>query len=177
MTLENGRIPGADEAVKDGEDIQLGGFRIKVLDVPGHTLGHVAYYFPDQNRIFVGDTLFALGCGRLFEGTPEMMWESLDKIMQLPDETLVYCAHEYTKSNLEFALTIEPRNEDLKCRGAGVLALREKNLPTVPTTIAEEKKTNPFLRPHSDFIRDAIDMGDKTNIEVFAEVRKRKDSF
>ena len=94
--------------------------------MPGHTLGHVAYYFPDQNRIFVGDTLFALGCGRLFEGTPEIMWESLDKIMQLPDETLVYCAHEYTKSNLEFALTIEPRNEDLKCRGAGVLALREK---------------------------------------------------
>ena len=175
--LENGRIPGADEAVKDGEDIQLGGFRIKVLDVPGHTLGHVAYYFPDQNRIFVGDTLFALGCGRLFEGTPEIMWESLDKIMQLPDETLVYCAHEYTKSNLEFALTIESRNEDLKCRGASVLALREKNLPTVPTTIAEEKKTNPFLRPHSNFIRDAIDMGDKTNIEVFAEVRKRKDSF
>ena len=175
--LENGRIPGADEAVRDGEDIQLGSFRIKVLDVPGHTVGHVAYYFPDQNRIFVGDTLFALGCGRLFEGTPEIMWESLDKIMQLPDETLVYCAHEYTKSNLEFALTIEPRNEDLKCRGAGVLALREKNLPTVPTTIAEEKKTNPFLRPHSDFIRDTIDMGDKTNIEVFAEVRKRKDSF
>lgn len=175
--FENGRIPGADEAVKDGEDIQLGSFRIKVLDVPGHTLGHVAYYFPDQNRIFVGDTLFALGCGRLFEGTPEIMWESLDKIMQLPDETLVYCAHEYTKSNLEFAITIEPRNEDLKYRGAGVLALREKNLPTVPTTIAEEKKTNPFLRPHSDFIRDTIDMGDKTNIEVFAEVRKRKDSF
>ena len=145
--------------------------------MPGHTLGHVAYYFPDQNRIFVGDTLFALGCGRLFEGTPEIMWESLNKIMQLPDETIVYCAHEYTKSNLEFALTIEPRNEDLKCRGASVLALREKNLPTVPTTIAEEKKTNPFLRPHSNFIRDAMDMGDKTNIEVFAEVRKRKDSF
>ena len=85
--------------------------------MPGHTLGHVAYYFPDQNRIFVGDTLFALGCGRLFEGTPEMMWESLNKIMQLPDETIVYCAHEYTKSNLEFALTIEPRNEDLNAVG------------------------------------------------------------
>ncbi|OUU75803.1 MAG: hydroxyacylglutathione hydrolase [Methylococcaceae bacterium TMED69] len=175
--FENKRIPGADEAVKDGDNIQLGDFRIKVLDVPGHTLGHVAYYFPDQNRIFVGDTLFALGCGRLFEGTPAIMCQSLDKIKRLPDETLIYCAHEYTKSNLEFALEIEPGNEDLACRRAHVLAKREKGLPTVPTTIAEEKKTNPFLRSHSKLIRDTIGMNDSSNIEVFTEVRKRKDSF
>lgn len=175
--FKNERIPGADEAVKDGDNIQLGDFRIKVLDVPGHTLGHVAYYFPDQNRIFVGDTLFALGCGRLFEGSPDIMCQSLDKIMGLPDETLVYCAHEYTKSNLEFALEIEPGNKDLAHRQARVLAKREKGLPTIPTTLAEEKKTNPFLRSHSKLIRNKIGMSDNSNIEVFTEVRKRKDSF
>jgi len=121
--------------------------------------------------------LFVLGCGRLFEGTPELMCESLDKIKKLPDDTLVYCAHEYTKSNLEFALEIEPGNKDLTYRRAHVLAMREKGLPTVPTTIAEEKKTNPFLRSHSRLIRNAIGMNDNSNIEVFTEVRKRKDSF
>ena len=127
--------------------------------------------------LFAGDTLFSMGCGRLFEGTAEEMWTSLQKLLTLPDETLVYCAHEYTQSNADFALTVEPTNADLLARAKQVAALRAELKPTVPSTMGIERKTNPFLRPDSSDLRVAIGMPDATDVEVFAETRARKDRF
>ena len=171
------RIPGIDIRVADGDEFQFGNSTARVLEVPGHTSGHIAYYFADDGMAFVGDTLFALGCGRLFEGTPEQMWSSLKKLMALPDETVVYCAHEYTQSNAAFALTVEPDNADLKARSEEIDRLREAGVPTVPTTIALEKATNPFLRPDSPNLRQTLGMMDADTVEVFAETRRRKDNF
>ena len=175
--FEKKRVPDADDSVKDGDLLTLGNFEVEVLGVPGHTLGHVAYYFPKLSKVFVGDTLFALGCGRLFEGTPSMMFKSLSKLMKLPDDTLVYCAHEYTKANLRFALTIEPNNVNLLTRQIEVLSATEKGLPTVPTSIGVERKTNPFLRTHSRALRNGLGMPDSNDVAIFGEIRKRKDYF
>lgn len=175
--FEKERIPAADEPVREGDTLMLGSFEVNVLEVPGHTLGHLAYYFPKQKIIFVGDTLFALGCGRLFEGTPEVMHQSLRKLIDLPNDTLVYCAHEYTEANLDFALTIEPQNQKLLSRSIRVATRREAGLPTIPTSIGEEKETNPFLRSHSKSLRNTIGMLDSSDTEVFGEVRRRKDLF
>ena len=148
-----------------------------MFEVPGHTTGHIAYYFASENIAFVGDTLFALGCGRLFEGTPKMMWNSLQKLMALPDETVIYCAHEYTQANAEFAITVEPGNTQLVARMKEIEALRAQDLPTVPTTIGLERATNPFVRPMSEDLQATIGLSGADLVSVFAETRKRKDNF
>lgn len=171
------RIPGIDVRLADGDRFEFGTTSALVLEVPGHTRGHIAYYFEDDGIAFVGDTLFALGCGRLFEGTPAQMWSSLQKLMALPDDTVVYCAHEYTQSNAAFALTVEPGNDALVKRSAEIDRLRANGQPTVPTTIGLEKATNPFLRPHSGNLRATVGIREDDPVAVFAETRRRKDHF
>ena len=171
------RIPGIDVAFADGQTCQLGTATARVFDVPGHTRGHIAYWFEETGALFCGDTLFSMGCGRLFEGTPEQMWTSLGKLIDLPDDTLVYCAHEYTEANGRFALTLEPANPALQQRMAEVRSLRSAGRSTVPSTLAVEKATNPFLRPHSEELRASLDLAGADTVAVFAETRRRKDSF
>jgi len=171
------RIPGIDVEVGEGDVVELGAHRATVFDTPGHTRGHIVYHFAGAHAAFVGDTLFALGCGRLFEGTPEMMWRSLSKLMTLADAMRVYCGHEYTLNNGRFALTLEPGNGDLVARMREVERLRASDAPTIPSTIGLEKKTNPFLRPDSPEIRRSLNMADASDAEVFAEIRARKDVF
>lgn len=170
-------IPGIDSALGDGDQISIGSQTAEIIDVPGHTKGHIAYWFKEAGVAFVGDTLFTLGCGRIFEGTPEQMWSSLEKLMALPDDTLVYCAHEYTQSNAAFALTVEPQNAALIDRSREIDRLRANGKPTVPTTIGLEKKTNPFLRPQSKDLQETLGLLGASPIEVFAETRRRKDNF
>jgi len=171
------RIPGIDVALGDGDVYSLGTIETQVFDVPGHTRGHVAYYMADAGAAFVGDTIFALGCGRLFEGTAAQMWASIQKLMQLPDTTKLYCAHEYTQSNARFALSVDPDNAQLMQRAAEIDTLRARGEPTVPTTIGLEKATNPFLRPDAASLRATLDMVAADNVAVFAETRTRKDNF
>lgn len=174
---ERERIPGIDVSVSEDKPFALGAAQAQILHVPGHTKGQVSLWFADDAALFTGDTLFAMGCGRLFEGTPEQMWQSLSKLMKLPDNARVYCGHEYTLNNGEFALTLEPENADLKARMAEVRALREQGRPTIPSTMGLEKKTNPFLRPDSPELRASVGMKNADTVDVFAEVRKRKDGF
>ena len=171
------RIPGIDTLVTDGHAFGLGATEVRVLEVPGHTLGHIAYYLPSDNVAFVGDTLFALGCGRMFEGTADQMWASLEKLMALPDETVVYCAHEYTQANAAFAVTVEPGNVELRERVSEIARLREQGIPTVPTSIGLERRTNPFVRPASHDLQQTIDLVGADPVAIFAETRKRKDHF
>ncbi len=172
---EADKIPGLDVPLKENDRVKLGKQEAVIFDVPGHTAGHIAYYFAAAGLIFVGDTLFALGCGRLFEGTPVQMWDSLQKLMRLPNETRVYCAHEYTQANARFALTVEPDNQELIRRAQQIDALRANNTPTVPTNIGLEKATNPFLRPMSANLQKTLGMVNAQEVDVFAETRKRKD--
>lgn len=174
---DRGQIPGIDRGVGEGELIQLGHVLVRVMAVPGHTLGHVAYRFLDDALLFCGDTLFGMGCGRLFEGSAEQMWKSLSKLRALPPTTTVYCAHEYTEANGRFALSVEPGNSELVARIAGVEALRRARRPTVPFSLAGELETNPFLRPESEALRAALGLREATDAEVFAETRRRKDEF
>jgi hydroxyacylglutathione hydrolase len=146
---ERERIPTLDRFVAEGDHVTLGSVTAQVLDVPAHTAGHIAYHFADDRAAFVGDTLFAMGCGRLFEGTADQMYSNMRKLEALGDETQVYCAHEYTQSNGRFALTVEPDNQALIDRMASVTAMRERGEPTVPTSIALERATNPFMRAAS----------------------------
>ncbi|MCJ9428493.1 hydroxyacylglutathione hydrolase [Kordiimonas marina] len=176
-SAERERIPGIDIAVGDGDTVYLGDNAATVYDVPGHTAGHIAYHFADADALFCGDTLFAMGCGRLFEGTPDQMWRSLSTLMRLPDDTKVYCAHEYTLANGRFALSVEPHNAELVARMHEVEDLRAKGIPTIPSTIGLEKATNPFLRPMSEEIQDITGLVGAPLPAVFAEVRKRKDNF
>lgn len=173
------RVPGLSRPVDEGEQIQIGEMKGKVLFIPGHTTGHVAYLF--ENNLFCGDTLFAAGCGRLFEGTPEQMHASLSKLRALPDNTKVYCGHEYTESNLRFALTVEPKNPKVVSRFERVQGLRSRGAPTVPSTIEEEKQTNPFLRWDSKEIQATVKSSRRDArldpVSVFAAVRKMKDAF
>ena len=171
------RIPGIDVGVDESEPWQFGRHTARIVEIPAHTRAHIAFAFEDENIVFTGDTLFAMGCGRLFEGTPQMMWTSLSKLMRLADDTRVYCGHEYTLSNGRFALTVEPRNEDLQARMKDVQALRAQSQPTIPSTLGLEKKTNPFLRPDSPEIRKTLGMEDADNVAVFGELRRRKDAF
>jgi len=171
------RIPGIDVAVGDGDIYAFGAQQALVYDVPGHTRGHIAYWFADARALFCGDTLFALGCGRLFEGTPQQMWRSLGRLRALPDDARVYCAHEYTQANARFALTVEPGNAALLARARAVDEARARGLPTVPSTMGEERATNPFLRPESAEIRVRLGLMDADDTAVFAAVRKRKDNF
>lgn len=174
---EAARIPGLDVAVADGDQISVGSFDAKVLDVGGHTAGHIAYHFPGQSAAFVGDALFVLGCGRIFEGTPAQMWASLQKIRNLPDDTVVYCAHEYTESNARFAKHLGGV-PGLGDRLDAIEALRRNGKATVPTILGHEKATNPFLRADTDAIREATGLAAGTPaVQVFAKVRGMKDRF
>lgn len=171
------RISHVDEWVSDGESVYIGKAKGEVIAVPGHTLGHVAYYFPDRKALLSGDTLFSLGCGRLFEGTPAQMWQSLSRLATLPDDTQIYCAHEYTQSNGRFALTVEPNNPALQSRMQEVEALRAKNQPTIPSTMGLERATNPFLRPESLEIRAQLGLTAADDVTIFARIRQLKDKF
>ena len=171
------RIPGIDVRLGDGDTYQFGSHSVKVFDVSGHTIGHIAYYFADAEKLFCGDALFALGCGRLFEGTPAQMWGSLQKLIALPDSTGVYCAHEYTQANAAFALSVEPQNNALQKRSTEIDDLRRQGIPTVPSTIGIEKATNPFLRPMSPDLQANLNLSGADLTDVFAETRRRKDSF
>jgi hydroxyacylglutathione hydrolase len=171
------RIPGIDLGLAEGETWTLGKATARVLDLSGHTRGHIGFWFPEEEAVFCGDTLFSLGCGRLFEGTAEEMWRSLSKLTRLPPATRVYCAHEYTEANGRFALTLEPDNPALRQRLDEARELRAKGLPTVPTTLERELAANPFLHPNSTAIRGALGMENATDVAVFAEIRRRKDRF
>ncbi len=171
------RIPGIDVEVRGGDSVAIGSAKAKVFEVPGHTKGHLAYWFAESDALFCGDTLFSLGCGRLFEGTPEQMWASLETLRGLPDETRVFCAHEYTNSNADFALSIDPGNADLQARAEEVLALRQAGKPTVPSIMGLERATNPFLRADRDDLLKAAGLEGMGPIEAFAEIRSRKDKF
>jgi len=171
------RIPGIDVEVSDGDTYAVGNATAQVFDVPGHTRGHNAYWFAGSDALFSGDTLFSLGCGRLFEGTAAQMVNSLAKFTALPDQTQVFCAHEYTQSNGRFALSVEPKNKALVDRMTEVDQLRKAGKPTVPSTIAIEKATNPFLRPSSAELQKMVGLVGADLVEVFAETRKLKDDF
>jgi hydroxyacylglutathione hydrolase len=172
-----GRIPGIDQGVKEGDTLSIGLHTATVIDTPGHTLGHIVYHFSDDKVLFCGDTLFVMGCGRLFEGTPELMWYSLQKLKALPKETKVYCTHEYTQTNGRFALTVEPSNQQLQQKMIEVNRLRSYNKPTVPSTIAEEIATNPFFRENSKEIQQHVGLISADKIQIFAQIRRMKDSF
>lgn len=171
------RIPGITHRLEEGDTVSVGAATAEVLFVPGHTLGHIAYHFAAEQALFCGDTLFSMGCGRLFEGTPTQMYSSLHRLAALPEGTRVYCAHEYTESNGRFALTLEPRNAALRQRMNTVQALRARGEPTVPSTMGEERATNPFLRSDAEEIRATLHMVDAEAVDVFAEIRRRKDVF
>ena len=174
------KIPGMDVGLKGGDSFEFGsGSQVSVLDVGGHTAGHIAYYLPRDSKLFCGDALFSLGCGRMFEGTPSQFWSSLQTLRSLPDDTLVYCAHEYTEANAKFALSVEPSNANLQSRASEVRQKRLQGEPTVPTSIGEEKKTNPFFRvDFSEEIRMHVGVNDDdTGADAFHKVRKAKDRF
>jgi hydroxyacylglutathione hydrolase len=169
------RIPGLDELVGEGDRVAVGALQAEVLETPGHTRGHISYWIPAADALFCGDTLFALGCGRLFEGDPTTMWRSLGKLAALPDATRVYCGHEYTASNARFALTVDPDNAALRQRAAEVEDLRRHAMPTIPSTIGREKATNPFLRAGDPAIRQRLGLERASDAEAFGEIRARKD--
>lgn len=174
---DEARIPGIDVAVADGDVYEFGTIKLQIFDVPGHTRGHIAFYCEQAGAAFVGDTIFALGCGRLFEGTAQQMWTSIQKLMTLPDATHIYCAHEYTQSNARFAVTVDPDNSALTQRAVDIDAARARGEATVPTTLAIEKATNPFLRPMAASLRATLNMVGADDVAVFAETRNRKDNF
>lgn len=166
-----------DRTVKDGDVFTWGGREVRVIATPGHTLDHVSYWLPEGNVAFVADTIFALGCGRVIEGTHAMMWDSIKRLRDLPDDTALYCGHEYTLSNAKFAVTVDPANDQLRERYEDVQRLREAGQPTLPTTVALEKATNPFLRADHPDIAAAVGMSGADPAQVFAEIRTRKDRF
>ncbi len=171
------RIPGIDMALADGETFALGESVATVLDIPGHTRGHIAFWFADDQAVFCGDTLFSLGCGRTFEGTPQQMWRSLSRLRDLPPETRVYCGHEYTQANARFALTVDGANPALRARAAEVEALRARGEPTIPSTIGVERASNPFLRADQPALAAACGLPATDPAQVFGELRRRKDVF
>lgn len=157
------RIPGINIELNDGDTLNICGQTVQIMSIPGHTTGHIAFYFPEISSLFCGDTLFSLGCGRLFEGTPEQMFNSLAKIKALPHDTLIYCGHEYTESNGKFAITIIPDNQDLKTKMTEVTRLRAQSKTTIPTLLEVELKTNPFLLAN--------------DVNEFTRIRHLKDNF
>lgn len=175
------RIPGLTDGVREGEQVRVGALSASILLIPAHTSGHIAYYFAREGAVFTGDTLFAAGCGRLFEGNPAQMMRSLAKLTALPDDTQVFCGHEYTVKNLEFAATLEPDNRAIADKLAWARARRRDGLPTVPSTLGAERATNPFLRTSSPELRASIhkrfpEVGED-DTEIFARTRALKDSF
>lgn len=171
------RIAHVDETVAEGDKVRVGSLEACVLETPGHTSGHISYFFPAEKIAFVGDTLFSIGCGRVIEGNPEMMWHSLLKLRGLPDDTRFYCGHEYTAANIRFAKTIEPNNKALAARAEEVTRLLAAGEPTLPATIGAEKADNPFLRADDAELAKSLDLGGVPAWQVFAEIRERKNKF
>ena len=171
---EAARIPLVDETVRENDTVRVGGLEARVIETPGHTLGQINYFFPADKLLFAGDTLFSIGCGRVIEGNPEMMWQSLLKLRALPDDTKVYCGHEYTQANVRFARTIEPSNQALAAREQQVTKLIAAGTPTIPSTIGEEKAANPFLRADISEVAKAVGLSGDPAWKVFAEIRERK---
>ena len=172
---DRARFAGIDTGVDEASGWRFGARPVRVMEIPAHTSSHIAFIVDDA--VFTGDTMFAMGCGRLFEGTPAMMWSSLSKLMTLPDSTRVFCGHEYTQSNGRFALTMEPNNVALAARMKDVDAARAKGTPTIPSTIGLEKQTNPFCRPASAELRKTLGMEKASDVDVLGETRRRKDNF
>jgi len=170
------RLPGLDSRVAGGDCFDFGTRQVRVIDVAGHTTGHIAYAFGDE-AVFVGDALFSLGCGRMFEGTPALFWHSLCRLRSLPEATMVYCAHEYTESNLRFALAVDPTNRALRDFGAEITARRVRGEATVPTRLGQEQACNPFLRADAPTLARALGLAGASPVEVFAALRQRKDTF
>ena len=170
-------IPQVDETVHEGDSVHVGALTARVIETPGHTAGHISYAFAPEKLVFVGDTLFSIGCGRVIEGTPEMMWESLVKLRALPDDTQIYCGHEYTQANIRFAKTIEPANAALTAREQEVLRLAAARQPTIPSRMGEEKAANPFLRADVPEVAKSLGLAGAPAWQVFAEIRERKNKF
>ena len=171
---EAARIPLVDETVRENDKVRVGGLEGRVIETPGHTAGHISYVFPADKLAFVGDTLFSIGCGRVIEGTPEMMWQSLLKLRGLPDDTRIYCGHEYTKANIRFAKSIDSGNSALNAREQEVEKLLAAHKPTIPSTIGEEKAANPFLRADVPDVAKSVGLAGQPAWKVFAEIRERK---
>ncbi|MEQ8394010.1 hydroxyacylglutathione hydrolase [Thalassobaculum sp.] len=174
---ESARISGMDVTVGDGDTVEIAGHRATVYETPGHTTGHISFHIADSQALFCGDTLFALGCGRMFEGTPTQFWKSLSTLRGLPADTRIYCGHEYTQSNARFAVSVDGGNAKLKARAAEIDRLRAAKQPTVPSILADELDTNPFLRADDPAMAAAVGMAGADPTAVFAEIRKRKDAF
>jgi hydroxyacylglutathione hydrolase len=178
---EGGRIPALTDPLDDGDTLKVGSLEGRVIGIPAHTNGHIAYYFPQLKAAFTGDTLFVAGCGRVFEGKAATMLESLRKLAALPDDTQVFCGHEYTEKNLRFALTLEPGNQAIKSKHDWAMKMRAEGKWTVPSTIADEKRTNPFLRVDSPELRATLKRADPAlgddPVAIFARARELKDRF
>ena len=175
--IDKDRIPGIDIALKDKQNFKLGNSSLEVIFVPGHTKGHVAFYFEEEKIVFTGDTLFSLGCGKVFEGTYDQMFNSLNKLKNLPINTKIYCGHEYTKKNLDFCLEYDSKNKFLKKKSNWIKSKIESSSPTVPVSIDEEKKTNIFLRCNEPSIKNALNLDSASEQEIFSKLRDLKDSF
>ena len=171
------RIPGIDILLEENQKQKIGNLEFEVIFIPGHTKGHIAFFFSKEKIAFTGDTLFSLGCGRVFEGTHEEMFYSLNKIKNLPPDTKIYCGHEYTKSNLNFCLAYDTQNAFLKEKAIDIQKKLNSNLPTIPTILGQEIKTNIFLRCNDPEIKLALDLKDSSEVEVFSKLRDLKDSF
>lgn len=171
---EAARIPLVDATVRENDEVRVGSLTARVLETPGHTAGHISYFLPAEKLAFVGDTLFSIGCGRVIEGTAEMMWRSLLKLRALPEDTRLYCGHEYTAANIRFAKTIEPQNAALRAREAEVEKLLAVRKPTIPSTLAQERAANPFLRADVPEVANAVGLAGSPPWRVFAEIRERK---
>ncbi len=171
------RIPGIDILLEENQKQKIGNLEFEVMFIPGHTKGHIAFFFSKEKIAFTGDTLFSLGCGRVFEGTHEEMFYSLNKIKNLPPDTKIYCGHEYTKSNLDFCLAYDTQNTSLKEKAIDIQKKLNSNLPTIPTILGQEVKTNIFLRCNDPEIKLALDLKDSSEVEVFSKLRDLKDSF
>jgi hydroxyacylglutathione hydrolase len=170
-------IPGVDETVRENDKVRVGGIEAQVIETPGHTAGHISYYLAADRLAFVGDTLFSIGCGRVIEGDPEMMWNSLLKLRALPDDTRMFCGHEYTAANIRFAKTIEPQNALLLEREQEVTKLVAAKTMTIPTLMGEEKAANPFLRADVAEVAKSVGLAGMPAWQVFAEIRERKNKF
>ena len=175
--LDKDRIPGIDILLRDKQKQNIGNLEFEIIFIPGHTKGHIAFYFRKEKIVFTGDTLFSLGCGRVFEGTHEEMFNSLNKMKDLPPETKIYCGHEYTSSNLNFCLEHDPKNTHLKDKKIDIEKKLNSNQPTIPSTIADEIKTNIFLRCDDPEIKQGLGLKDSSDVEVFSKLRDLKDSF
>ena len=174
---EEAKIPQVDIAVGEGDTVKVGTLAAQVIETPGHTLGQINYFFSGAKLLFAGDTLFSIGCGRVIEGTPDMMWQSLSKLRALPDDTRIYCGHEYTQANINFAMTIEPDNAALRARAAEAKRQIGAGKPTIPSLMGEEKRANVFLRADVPAVAASVGLSGKPAAEVFGEIRERKNRF